>query len=193
MTASSAGGVKRRKGFSIIETLLSATILVVGTLALLGLIAGNIRDALLNREVIIATELAQEGVEIVRWIRDQNFIEGNDGFPNTSFNSSRPFCRAGHLNSQLVCHPDKTIGGGENAYILNYNPGGGINSYKHTGAGATKYHRYLWVNFDAGEPKADVISFVYWGDYFTENDGKTTNCTVNRKCVFVRNVITSWK
>lgn len=66
------------RGFTLIESLVSITILLIAvsgplTVAARGLISANI-----SRDQVTAYFLALEGLELVRMQRDQNMLEGND-------------------------------------------------------------------------------------------------------------------
>lgn len=74
-----------KKGFTLIETLVAISILLLGVVAPLALASDSLKAARLARDQVIATYLAQEGIEYVRWVRDTNMIEGDswiDGLEN---------------------------------------------------------------------------------------------------------------
>lgn len=66
------------KGFSLIEVLVAITVLIVGLVGVVGLIVYNISISRASPEKVIAVNLAQEGIEVVRNIRDSNWLAGND-------------------------------------------------------------------------------------------------------------------
>ena len=70
------------KGFSLMEALLATFLLSVGIVAVLSLMASSLRSSMVARDQEIATLLAQEGVELVRNVRDNNWADGNDSFNN---------------------------------------------------------------------------------------------------------------
>ena len=63
-------------GFTLLETLVAVTILVTGILTPLNLASQAIRYASFSQHQIIASYLAQEGIELVRNTRDNNFLQG---------------------------------------------------------------------------------------------------------------------
>lgn len=67
-----------KRGFSLIEVVVSATIFIVAMFGVTALISLNIANAALLRNRLIAANLAQEGIEIVRNIRDNNFLAPDD-------------------------------------------------------------------------------------------------------------------
>jgi type II secretory pathway pseudopilin PulG len=72
---------KKTKGFSIVEIMAVIFIVTVGMVGMLTLIYQSIKVQRLNKHTLIAYQLAQEGVELLRVIRDDNWFSGlNDPF-----------------------------------------------------------------------------------------------------------------
>ena len=69
------GYVLREKGFTILETLFAIVVITVGLVGVIGLIVYTISISRVSPDKVIAANLAQEGIEIVRNIRDSNWIE----------------------------------------------------------------------------------------------------------------------
>ncbi len=69
--------LKTNKGFTLIEVLVAVTILTVGVTASVGAIVNSTKLAPEVKKRLIAAQLAQEGIELVRNIRDINWIDGN--------------------------------------------------------------------------------------------------------------------
>lgn len=64
-----------KKGFSLLEVLVAIFVLVIGVVGAMNLINYSLSSVAVGKSRIIAVELAQEGLEIVRNIRDSNWIE----------------------------------------------------------------------------------------------------------------------
>ncbi len=64
-----------RAGFTILEMLLALSVLSVGIMATFTLSLANLNTAKDNYQRILAANLAREGVEIVRNIRDTNWLK----------------------------------------------------------------------------------------------------------------------
>ncbi len=79
-----------KNGFSFIELLLSISIISIGLVGVAGLVVYNLSFSKLSSERLIATNLAQEGIEVVRNIRDSNWLEGNSFDSNISPGLSIP-------------------------------------------------------------------------------------------------------
>lgn len=68
--------IKNQKGFSLLETLVAISILVVAITGSLTLASTSIGSASLSKNQIIAFNLAEEGMELVRSVRDSNSAAG---------------------------------------------------------------------------------------------------------------------
>ena len=79
-----------QKGFSIGEVVLSAFILSFTLVVLIRVLAVSLKESMGSRDSIIAAGMAQEGIELVRNLRDNNWIYLGTGatsftnFPATS-------------------------------------------------------------------------------------------------------------
>jgi prepilin-type N-terminal cleavage/methylation domain-containing protein len=64
-----------KKGFSLIEVMAALFIVMVGMLGVMSLVLQNIQVKEINTNRVIAHQLAQEGIELIREQRDTNWIE----------------------------------------------------------------------------------------------------------------------
>lgn len=69
-----------KKGFSIGEVMLSAFVLSVGLTAIVSLLTTNLGHFFNSRNQIVASGLAQEGIELLVNVRDNNLAEGVGDF-----------------------------------------------------------------------------------------------------------------
>jgi len=66
-------------GISIIEVVVAMMIITMGMVGVLSLVIQNVQAQYINKNVLIASGLAQEGLELVRNVRDLNWLtSGND-------------------------------------------------------------------------------------------------------------------
>ena len=65
--------MKASRGQSLIETLVALTVIVIGVMGAVSLGIYTIRAAAVSQEDVVAENLAREGLEAVRWIRDDNW------------------------------------------------------------------------------------------------------------------------
>lgn len=70
---------KPRKGFTLIETLVAIAILLVAVVGPMSVIGGSLSQTSTIRDQSIAINLAQEGIEMARQMRDSNMINAWDG------------------------------------------------------------------------------------------------------------------
>lgn len=182
---------KKLRGFSVGEVLLGSFILAMGLTATTALIAGSLRYSLQAQDIIVAAELAQEGVELVRNVRDNDFASGGDGFDPSSFSNGRRHCRRDYsdgIGSALDCQGGQ---GSAAHYYLQYI----ANYYQHTNVQG-RFSRYIYVDYNTSgsEHTALVRSFVYWGEApMPPSDGSAASCLSVNRCVFAELVLTNWK
>jgi hypothetical protein len=179
----------------MLEVLLSVFVLSVGLMTIVAVINGSLDYSYETRDKIIATGLAQEGIELVRNVRDNNFspiVAGGDGFPASNFDTSKEHCRVdwddavGNLN----CQNNR---GAASRYYLQYS--GGL--YSHVNAQRERYSRFIFIDYNdsGGNKRALVRSFVFWGE-FSENripdTGNPANCGASPTCVYTETFLTAW-
>ncbi len=66
------------KGFTLLETLVAVAVLLMALMGPFSIAQQSLRSAYYARDQVTAFYLAQEGVEFVRAIRDQNYLSGSD-------------------------------------------------------------------------------------------------------------------
>lgn len=91
----------KNKGFSLMEVIVSVAIITTGLVGLIGLVSFSISGIKPGKAKIIAVALAQEGVEIIRNIRDNNWLSYKnwktnleEGTYRVQYNQLTPFSYA---------------------------------------------------------------------------------------------------
>lgn len=79
--------LKDKAGFTLIEVITVLLVVSVGMIGVLSLIVQNIQSQSLNKNTLVAYQLAQEGVELIRQVRDTNWRAGNDWRTNLASGS----------------------------------------------------------------------------------------------------------
>lgn len=72
-----SSSVKSKRGFTLIETLVAISILLVAITGPLSVIATSLRSSYFSRDEITASYLAQEPIEFIRNMRDQNGLRND--------------------------------------------------------------------------------------------------------------------
>lgn len=71
--------VNRKGGFTLVETLVAISILLVAVAAPVSLIGDSVHRIYYAKDEAVAVNLAQEGIEIVRQVRDTNMLNNAAG------------------------------------------------------------------------------------------------------------------
>jgi type II secretory pathway pseudopilin PulG len=69
--------IKSNKAFTLMEVTLAMGVLVIGILGVFSLVIQNAKVQTFNKQYLIASMLAQEGIEIVRNKRDGNWLDSS--------------------------------------------------------------------------------------------------------------------
>jgi len=77
---------KKKTGFSLLEVIIAIFVLTTGILAVMSLIYKTVASSSFSSNRLIAAYLAQEGIEIVRNIRDTNWIQIQQKIPGKNWN-----------------------------------------------------------------------------------------------------------
>ncbi len=160
--------IKKSKisGFSILEVMIATMIIAMVLVGVISLVLQNIKVQYINRNVLIAAVLAQEGMEIVRNIRDENWlIPGNNWNEDLGEGSSRRFIvdLRGRTSITDTANIDAS------AAKLNID---GSGFYWHGAGTATVFYRLIDVQpiSAAGENYLDVKSTVRWKERNQNDD-----------------------
>lgn len=200
--------ITRRKGFSIAEVLVAGTFIIVAIVGSFSLLGPAIRNASFTNDMLVASMLAKEGIELVTNIRDTNWYEDFNAPPFDN-PADAWMDGLGHISNQ----PDRSMG------IIDYNDGSVItyvedidisscapvnnpddflncqdtmlyldanNFYSHNKLGGkpTEFRRMVRVereHIGGGKYRLLVTSIVRWGDYST-----------NKKEVRLTNYLYNW-
>jgi len=81
-----------KKGFTLIEVMLAISILTIAVGGSFVLIQQTLISVSLSQSELVASYLAQEGIEIIRNVRDNNWLEQR-AVPSTSWDDGLTFCQ----------------------------------------------------------------------------------------------------
>ena len=161
---------KKIKGFSLIETLVATFVLATGLLAAASLIFYSIESSMDSRNQVIAANLAQEGAELVRNIRDNN-------------DPSTPFANLGANPGGCIDYANSSALS-SCSFQLNYD---NSNHYQYGAGTPTKFFRKIIIT--APDAKTlNVASLVSWNGSAPVD---VASCTIAKKCAQAVTQITS--
>ena len=168
------------RGFSFMEVMTAMFVVTVGLVTVITLFSKGFVNSATDRDRIVAAGLAQEGVEIVKNIRDNSLaIPGNVGFENFGPLTAHPQ----HDHNQCGLDYTDTIfdnsGGGQNCFNTGNSPENkfslslGANGFQAV-ATTQKWARVVYVFYNDNDnvtttptyffdDSADVVSIVWWG------------------------------
>ncbi len=174
-------------GFSFAETLISLAMLSIGLLTIVKLFQVVAQDSFVVRDAIAASALAQEGIEVVRNIRDADFVAGGTGF--AAFDNSKKHCNVSFSSTTLNCASSQ--GNPSVQYGMRYDTS--LQRYVTTSSNA-EFRRYIYIDYDSTNLTATVRSFVVWGSAnLPPASGSPVNCNISSHCVYTEMVLTNWK
>jgi prepilin-type N-terminal cleavage/methylation domain-containing protein len=151
----------KKKGFTLIETLVAISILMIAILPPMELTMESLSAAYYARDQVTASNLAQEAIEVIRSVRDSNILQIAEGNPNIDIFNGIPLSTSGTLlpftvdstviaanalvecvksGSQFECPPLQTNGNvyayGCSSYSTNTNSDG-LNQWDVTDCGSS--------------------------------------------------------
>jgi type II secretory pathway pseudopilin PulG len=130
--------IKRQDGFTLVEIIVMIAVLTIGILGTLAVANVALRSSENNKQQVVATNLAREGVELVRAIRDSDwaaFAEHTgpgcwDYYPNSQNTAAQP--------PPSVCSPRFQSLASETNFTAYLNVGNGTPYLVQQGSAATK-------------------------------------------------------
>ena len=195
--------LKNQPAFTLPETLLSIILLTVGLLVVLTYFATAHRHAVETRSAIIAANLAQEGVEVVRNIRDTNEMHRfrdwttGDNCSTSTNGDCDPFRGfPNNVNQRKTVNYNSTVFTNPGQTWLTLNAS---NFYTHGAGATTLFYRVIRVDVaGAGvDQTARVYSFATWQDPFSNLNGPIGDavdwCTLDNKCIYTQLLLTVYR
>ncbi|MDP1834014.1 MAG: hypothetical protein U0944_03515 [Candidatus Moranbacteria bacterium] len=171
---------RKYKAFSLIETLFAILLITTGILTTMGLVGTGMAVSIDARNQLIAVELAQEGVELARNIRDNNWENNVGTFDSITAGANCRVDKTYNYPNPIVCNGQYRL----------YLDGNGF--YTHNSAGTpTRFYRKLDIG--NGTDNRSVISMVTWDSRGTSalpNDA--ADCDTVHKCAYAEVVLSRW-
>lgn len=146
--------IPTEKGFTLLELMISIFIISIGVIAIFTTITKYTQQTAITRDSLVAAYLGQEGVEIVKNIRDFNWVAGNDWA--TGLTSCSSGCEADYLSSLSSFS-------GRYLYVDN-----STGLYQYSGGTPTQYQRKITITYPGatyGNDEMDIEVDVTWKTY----------------------------
>lgn len=174
---------KNKKGFSLIETLIAVSILMIAIAGPLSLVQAGLFSSNHQRNQVTAIYLAQEAIEFIKNVRDGNsytqydttsysWLRSPDAVGALPLLSTTVPTNPGQCNG-LGCYVDphkgsgvfvKPVYSGSNLF-LNLNITNGISTYSYATAGTpTTFQRIVKISQNSND-EATITVTVYWTDH----------------------------
>jgi len=143
------------KAFTLVEVIMALFILTTGLLGIMRLAALNLSTSMDSRDEIIAATLAQEGLELVYNVKDNNSANYA-----TTLNDFKYFSTSNNCKIDRLYVYGNTIDCTGGSYQLNYIAGTG---FVHTGGlSGTKFFRRITIT-DSGTNKI-ITAYTSWNN-----------------------------
>lgn len=143
------------KGFTLIETLVAIFLLTVGVVGSFSLMQKVTSFASISSSQLVASYLAQEGIEVVRNIRDTNYLERQVWDSGIGVG-------AGRLDYRSETFPDATCGN-----YLKYNEA--THTYICSTDSNSKFQRQITIGKEPALKKMVVSVVVSWSERGTQH------------------------
>lgn len=146
---------QNKNGFGIVEVIVSVGIIAIGIIPIVMLFNQNLKNEIGNKNILIATYLANESIEIIRQERDDNWSASNGWMENISTDGSKIIVGLNDNdgNRDNIREGWEIIGSNNdrkkiylanNSYVQHRGSGGG--NWNTWGWKKTGFERYLTVN-----------------------------------------------
>jgi len=139
-TTNSKNSAQRQEGFTIVETLVAITVLMIAIAGPLVVASKGLFGADVSKDQMVASYLGQESMEAVKNIRDNNIYQGTNWLNGLSQCTKASPCDASALDGASQ-NPSITscVGGPCIIYIE-------ANGYGHTGGQTSKFTRDFYIH-----------------------------------------------
>jgi len=109
---------KKNKGFTLLETLFAIFIIIIGFFSVFNILRIGIRATTSSINQLVAANLAQEGIEIIRNMKDSSYAAGDDWNTITdNGHLNRYNCLAGDKNCRVDFDDHRLLDEDSNAYL----------------------------------------------------------------------------
>lgn len=205
MTNRTTNLARRSAGVTLVETMVAVSILLIGVVTSLTLATYSIRLVSDSGKQLIASNLSREGLEVVRSMRDTNWLQGENWYYNLADPGDVVYvvpvfdAESGAWTLEEISAADATTcadpsnltrcrlvlddqGSGEEEMYLAYDAGA-----TYTADQLTEYSRYLVLENDATTNRLLVRSVIHYQD-----KGRSFSVTSARELELAE-ILTDWR
>ncbi len=143
-----------KKGFSLIEVMIAIFVIMVGIVGIYALVPHIVETVFANKDRYISAQLAREGFELVRNLRDNNSLAG------ISWDTGLLGC-SNALGSCEIDYNDVGLSAPYAGNFLNINNVNGMYSYDADGTD-TKYKRKITITNTEPNKRLDILVEILW-------------------------------
>lgn len=147
------------KGFSLAEVIIATFVIIIGIIGAMNLITYSISNVAVGKSQVIAASLAQEGMEIVRNIRDSNWIEGRDPEKDIAWNDG-----LGDGNYRVQYNGQSLVSFSDTFLQINSSGLYGYNGVEGFSGGADTFFKRRIEITNVSGTEIKVISKVAWDE-----------------------------
>lgn len=149
---------KKNTGFTLVETLVAISIFTISLIGIMSVLADGIASTNYAKRKVIATYLAQEGIEYIRNIRDTKVLYGN-GDNWSQFKAVLSECKNGTSKACEIVQPPFNVKNCTDCklYVKDGN-------YGVSGAGGedSGFVRKVWREIISEDEEIKIFSQVSW-------------------------------
>lgn len=157
----------RTEGFTLIETLVAVSLLVIAIVAPMSLVSQSLTSAYYARDQVAAYSLAQEGIEAVRAVRDGNILGNALNGSSVSLLTGIPINQDFTVDARVSGTGGLVSCGLNPCNVLQVDPAGSLYGY---GAGwtNTKFRRTVYAQYkgpvgvNGGQDEIRVTVTIRW-------------------------------
>ena len=149
--------INNNLGISILEVVVAMMIITMGMVGVLSLVIQNVEAQYINKNVLMASGLAQEGLELVRNIRDLNCLTTGNTWNQGVVGDGTYTIDYGGLASIKMA-----VNSIDEAGARLYVDSNGL--YTHTSGGNTPTNFYRLITVVANADYLDVKAAIRWKD-----------------------------
>jgi len=149
--------LKFSAGFTLVEALVALSILIVGIISGFILVTKALYDVTIIQDRLTASFLAQEGIELVRQIRDSNYVGGTVSWDDNLSNGTSTI--SANINTKVI----KLTPDSDPSYdpYLYYHEDIGLYNHDSSGGNKTSFQRVINI-FPVNNDEIRVQSIVTW-------------------------------